>query len=145
MRSKASHPGPHYSCVPVLPGEDRFGPSALETSAAFAEARCQFVISRSRTRNVVASGLPAPKSKTGEEAATPGQPVALSRVSGCFPFGNSLRVSPLPSGSAAIIRQAQELSRFAEPTFHQIVAPGNPKRRPRCAEPVEDWTSLWKP
>jgi hypothetical protein len=54
------------------------------------------------------------------------------------------RESPVAAGSAAIIRQAQELSRFAEPTFSQIVAPRNTKEFNPCAEAVDDETSLWK-
>jgi hypothetical protein len=54
------------------------------------------------------------------------------------------RESPAAAGSAAIIRQAQELSRFAEPTLRQIVSTRNTKNLPRCAEAVEDVTSLWK-
>jgi hypothetical protein len=54
------------------------------------------------------------------------------------------RESPAAAGSAAIIRQAQELSRFAEPTVSQIVRSRNTKEFRRCAEPVEDETSLWK-
>lgn len=79
----------------------------------------------------------------GEEAAMPGQPVALARVSGCPPAIHP-RESPAAAGSAAIIRQAQETSRFAEPTLCQIVAPRNTKTSRPCAEPVDDVTSLWK-
>ena len=73
----------------------------------------------------------------------PGQPVALARVSECPPAIHP-RESPAAAGSAAIIRQAQESSRFAEPTLSQIVAPRNTKELCRCAEAVEDETSLWK-
>jgi hypothetical protein len=68
---------------------DRFGPTALAlsqaTSAAFAKASCPFAISRSRTgKPAVASGSSCSRSKSneqvGEEAAMPGQPVALARV-----------------------------------------------------------------
>ncbi len=68
---------------------DRFGPIALPlsraTSATFAKASCPFVISRSRTgKPAVASGPSCFRSKSneqvGEEAAMPGQPVALARV-----------------------------------------------------------------
>jgi len=55
------------------------------------------------------------------------------------------RESPTAAGSAAIIRQAQELSRFAELTLRQILAPRNTKNLRRCAEAVEDASSLWKP
>ena len=98
----------------------------------------------------VASGPdPAPCFKEqrarGEEAATPGQPVALARVFWSVRRRFTLENRRLAAGSAAIIRQAQELSRFADPTLRQIVAPRNTKNWPRCAEAVEDASSLWKP
>src|SRR5579864_3185283 len=80
----------------------------------------------------------------GEEAATPGQPVALARVSLGAPPVIHPRESPAAAGSAAIIRQAQELSRFAPNTLSQIVAPRNTKTLHSCAEAVEDDISLWK-
>jgi len=99
-------------------------------SAAFAEAVCRFVISRSRTRNRCGwpAALPAPKStERGEKAATPGQPAALARGLDVSP-GNSLsritgcrwlrRIHPAKSG----------LSRFAAPTLCQIVAPSQYKK-----------------
>ena len=55
------------------------------------------------------------------------------------------RESPVAAGSAAIIRQAQELSRFAEPTLSHFVAPRNRKNFSPCAETVDDVSSLWKP
>jgi hypothetical protein len=54
------------------------------------------------------------------------------------------RESPAAAVSAAIIRRAQERSRFAEPTLSQIVAPRNTKKFRSCAEAVEDVTCLWK-
>jgi hypothetical protein len=54
------------------------------------------------------------------------------------------RESPAAAVSAAIIRRAQERSRFAEPTLSQIVAPRNTKKLHSCAEAVEDETCLWK-
>src|SRR5579864_3320400 len=80
----------------------------------------------------------------GEEAATPGQPVALARVSLGAPPVIHPRESPAAAGSAAIIRQAQELSRFAPNTLSQIVAPRKTKTFDRCAETVDDDISLWK-
>jgi hypothetical protein len=85
----------------------------------------------------------APKSQTGKEAATPGQPVALSAFLEVFPTATLFRESPVATGSTVIIRQAQELSRFAEYTFRQIAAPRNTKTFRLCAEPVDDETSLW--
>ena len=102
-----------------------------KASAAFAEARCRFVILRSRICNRYGGQrpFPAPKSRIGEEAATPGQPVALAHVFWKFPPAIHPRESPAAAGSAAIIRQAQELSRFAASTLSQIVAHRNTKTR----------------
>jgi len=86
---------------------------------------------------------PAPKSKGGggrNARAT------SSRFRAQFwsPPAIHPRESPAAASSSAIIQQAQELSRFAEPTFIQIVAPRNTKTCSPCAETVEDETSLWK-
>jgi hypothetical protein len=79
---------------------DRFSPTALplplsrtrsKRSAAFAETSCQPAILRSRTCNRCGGQRPCScsgfllqraesKERVGEEAATPGQPVALARV-----------------------------------------------------------------
>ena len=69
---------------------DCFSPTAPESSAALAKASCRFVTSRSRIYNhtVGPRPSPAPRSRMGEEAATPGQPVALARVL-WIPPGNS--------------------------------------------------------
>ena len=132
---------------------DRFGPTALPlsraTSATFAKASCPFAISRLRTgKPAVASGPSCSRSKSneqvGEEAAMPGQPVALARVFWNVPRRFTLENHQAAAGSAAIIRQAQETSRFAEPTLRQIVAPRNTKNFPPCAETVDVETSLWK-
>lgn len=98
----------------------------------------------STTATVGQRPCPAPKSRMGEEAATPGQPVALTRVFPGFPPAIHPRESPAAAGSAAIIRQGQELSRFAELTFRQFVLPRNTKNLCCCAETVEDESSLWK-
>lgn len=74
----------------------------------------------------------------------PGQPVALARVSGSFPPVIRFRVSPAATGSAAIIQPDQELSRFAGPTLVHFVVTRNTKIHPRCAETVDDVSSLWK-
>ncbi len=132
---------------------DRFGPTALPlsraTSATFAKARCPFAISRSRTgKPAVASGPSCSCSKSneqvGEEAAMPGQPVALARVFWNVPRRFTLENHQAAAGSAAIIRQAQETSRFAEPTLRHFVASRNTKNFRPCAETVDDVTSLWK-
>jgi hypothetical protein len=74
----------------------------------------------------------------------PGQPVALARVVWNVPQRFTLENHQAAAGSAAIIRQAQETSRFAGPTFRQIVAPRNTKNSAPCEEAVDDVTSLWK-
>jgi hypothetical protein len=80
----------------------------------------------------------------GEEAATPGQPVALARALWVRPPAIHPREPPAAAGFAAIIRQAQELSRFASNTLSQIVARRKTKNLHRCAEAVDDDISLWK-
>jgi len=80
----------------------------------------------------------------GEEAATPGLPVALRAFLEVFPSAIHFRELPAATGSAAIIRQDQERSRFAESTVIQFGAPGNRKFCRNCAKPVDDETSLWK-
>ena len=128
------------------------GGGAMTASANSARKECRFRRSQLPIRHLAIThpqplrwpaARPAPRSKEGEKAATPGQPVALARVSGSIPPAIRFRKSPAATGSAAIIRQAQEFSRFAEPTFVQIAAPRNTKERPHCAEPVDDETSLW--
>jgi len=76
----------------------------------------------------VASGPSCSEEQVEEEAA---MPKATSRRLRAFlecPPAIHPRESPAAAGSAAIIRQAQELSRFAEPTLRQIVSPRNTKR-----------------
>ncbi len=164
-------PRPHCSWIPALPchrmaADDRLSPTALSlfrtTSAAFAKASCPFMILRQpilRSKDLaitnlqllrLASGpvpLPAPKSQKRDWGRRPQRPGNQSR-SRAFSGGPPAihpRESPAAAGSAAIIRQAQELSRFAEPTLIHFVAPRNTKNFHPCAETVDDRTSLWKP
>ena len=65
------------------------------------------------------------------------------RVSGCVSPGNSRRNCHPLASSAAIIRPAQECSRFAELTFRHLVVRGNTKNVLPCEEAVEDVSSLW--
>ena len=74
----------------------------------------------------------------------PGQPVALARVVWNVPQRFTLENHQAAAGSAAIIRQAQETSRFAEPTLSHFVAPRNTKTLPPCEETVDVVSSLWK-
>jgi hypothetical protein len=112
----------------------------------YAEASDRFVLLRSRIRDCYGgpATLPAPKSKIGGGGRNArGNQFALTRVFWKYPPAIPFRESPAATGSAAIIRQAQERSRFAEDTFLQFVAAGNIKRRGACAETVEEETSLW--
>ena len=133
---------------------DRFGPTALLLSRA-TSAACAKRVAHSQSRDHELASLRWPTvrpnslllratSRWGEEAAMPGQPVALARVVWNVPRRFTLENHRAAAGSAAIIRQAQETSRFAGPTFRQIVAPRNTKNSPPCAEAVDDVTSLWK-
>lgn len=83
------------------------------------------------------------KSKQGRRPQRPGNQSRFRAALDVFPFGNSLSRITAATGSAAIIRLSQELSRFAEPTLRQIVAPGKIKNLPPCEETVDDETSLW--
>jgi hypothetical protein len=118
--------------------------------AAFAKA-CRCPRSRDRVRQSSPASGPcpasAPKSSEagmGEEAATPGLPVALARVLD-FPPAIHPRESPAAAGSAAIIRQIQEPRFSLQPTLRHFVAPGNEKLSLVCAEAVDVRSSLWKP
>lgn len=150
MRPEASHLEPHRAWIPAFASSPRtrrndcLGPIALPKSATFAEAVCRRVVSRSRLRNRCGGQQPfllvARRGGGGRNAR------ATSRAhahAGCVP-GNSLsritgcrwlcRNHPAKSGT----------SRFAEPTLRHFVAPRNTKNFPRCAETVDDDTSLWK-
>ena len=113
------------------------------------------IISRSRSqinhpasqiRNRCGGQRPCPlrRAKQGEEAANARATSSRFRAFLECPPAIHPRESPAAAGSAAIIRRAQELSRFAEPTLIHFVAARNTKTFPRCAETVDDETSLWK-
>ena len=55
------------------------------------------------------------------------------------------RESPAPLALPQSFGKLRKLSRFAEPTLRQIVAPRNTKKSSPCEEPVDDVSSLWKP
>ena len=90
------------------------------------------------------AALPCLKSKAGEEAATPGQPVALSRVSGSFPLGDSLSRITAAARSPQSSGRARNHHVSLEPNLFQFVASRNIKENRHCEEAVEDETSLWK-
>lgn len=80
----------------------------------------------------------------GGRPQRPGLPVALCAFLEVFPSAIRFRELPAATGSAAIIQQDQERSRFAESTVVQFRVMGNKKFRRVCAEPVDDANSLWK-
>jgi hypothetical protein len=92
----------------------------------------------------VAGGLPASQSKKwGRRPQRPGNQFALSHLLEVFPSGNSLSRITGCRWPAAIIQQAQELSRFSAPTVVHFVLGGNTKRSVACEEAVDHNTSLW--
>jgi hypothetical protein len=101
---------------------------------------------RSQIRNGCGTpaALSAPKSGWGIEAATPGLPVALGAFLEVFPAAIRFRQLPPATGSAAIIQQNQERSRFAAITVNQSGSTGQQKTPAalcrtcgRCHFPVE--------
>jgi hypothetical protein len=91
-----------------------------------------------------ASGLPASQSKKwGRRPQRPGNQFALSHLLEVFPSGNSLSKITGCRWPAAIIQQAQELSRFSAPTVVHFARGGNTKSSVACEEAVDHNTSLW--
>ena len=163
----ASHPsrivlrGFLLAFVTAARWNDRFSPTALESECRICQSQLPIMISRSmisrskisrsitlssQIRNRCGGQRPCPlrRAKQGEEAANARAPSSRFRAFLECPPAIHPRESPAAAGSAAIIRRAQELSRFAEPTLIHFVAARNTKTFPRCAETVDDETSLWK-
>jgi hypothetical protein len=94
-----------------------------------------------------AAGWPAAfllrKARWGRRPQRPGNQFALSHFLEVFPSGNSLSRITGCRWPAAIIQQAQELSRFAAPTVVHLVLGGNIKSSVACEEAVDHNTSLW--
>ncbi len=117
-----------------------------QASAALAKADCRCAILQPRSATVCegpAALTCFEKQARGRRPQRPGNQ-SRTRVSGSFPPGNSLSRITGYHWLAAIIRLSQELSRFAEPTFDEVVAVRNTKNVWCCEETVEDETSLWK-
>ena len=81
----------------------------------------------------------------GEEAATPGRPVALARATGLSPGDFTLKKNRrIPLALPRFFSRFRN-SRFSLPhTLNQIVAPGNIKLLLVCAKAVDVSSSLWK-
>jgi hypothetical protein len=84
------------------------------------------------------------KAGGGRRPQRPGCQSRYARFWKFFPSAIRFRELPAATGSAAIIQQDQERSRFAELNVIQFGGMGNKKFRHVCAEPVDDQTSLWK-
>jgi hypothetical protein len=130
MRSRASHPGPHLSCVPDLPSSpqrrrhDRFSPTTPASGCC--TCRSQLPICYLAMANLQPCGGQRPVFCSEEQQGGGGRNARATsraeRVSGSFPPVTPSRESPVTASSAAFIRPSQELSRFAEHTFRQFVA-----------------------
>ena len=151
MRLRASHPKPHRSvdpCAALSPRRRRM----IASARLHPEGRAVFR-SQLPSRNLAITlpqpcDYPAAFQLRRAERGGGRNDRATSRTCARFwmfsPTANSFE-SAYAAGYAAIIRHAQELSRFAEPTVSQIVATRNKKAPRNCAEPVDDVSSLWKP
>ena len=152
MRSRASHPGPHLSCVPDLPlspqrrRHDRFNPTTPASGCC--TCRSQLPIRYLAMANLQPCGGQRPVFCSEEQQGGGGRKARATsraeRVSGSFPPVTPSRESPVTTSSAAFIRPSQELSRFAEHTLRQFVARRKSNSEPHCAETVDDESSLWK-
>jgi len=148
----ASHPGRIARGFLFLPwsplggGMTALARQPSQRSAAFAKASCRRVISRSPSRNRCGGQRSAPVRRTGvgggrNARATRPRSRALPE---CPPEIHP-RESPAAAGSAAIIQQAQERSRFRCGKLSTRPPPlRNRKTVPACAEVVDADTSLWK-
>jgi len=148
-------PRPHRSWFPDLPlsplgggmtasARQRSRPERA-TSAAFAEAGCRSARSRDRASATAATASdPFLFRRTvGEEAATPGQPVAL-----VAPLSGGLRRFTLenrrlPLAQPQSFGSFRNAHVFAGDTFHELALHGNRKTFSPCAETVDVETSLW--
>ena len=125
---------------------DGFSPTALDKERRFGEASCRFVFFKITDPQLLRwpAAFLLRKASRGRRPQCPGNQFALARSFLEVSPGNSLSRITGCHWPAAIIQQAQELSRFAGHTVMQILAPGNTKSMPSCEEIVEDVTSLWK-
>ena len=135
------------SCLAIVATracDDRFSATALEWSAAFTKANCRSFPCGGESTTAAVGHRPA-CSEEQNRGRRPQRLGSQPRSRACWiPPAIHPRESPAAAGSAAIIRQAQESSRFALNTLSHFVAPRKNKTSQRCAETVEDLTSLWK-
>lgn len=108
MRSEASHPGPHQTCVPApclrSPRKrchDCFSLTALERSAAFCRSQLPIRVLTITNPHLLRwpAAFPCFEKQGGEEAATPGQPArARAQFLEVFPPAIRFRESPAATG-----------------------------------------------
>jgi hypothetical protein len=124
---------------------DRFGPSTLRRASHLPKPSCRSATLRSRTCNCCGGQrpCPAPKSGKGEEAATPGQPVAHPR-SWSVPRRFTLENHRLPLALPQSLGKLRKHSRFrCTHSQPECRAPQYKKSAPlcrncgRCDFPVE--------
>jgi hypothetical protein len=98
---------------PLTRRDDASGPTALPRECHFCRSQPQFMISRPRTATAAGAGSPVPLvSGIGKEPQRPGNQARVrTRFPDCPPAIHP-RESPAAAGPAAIIRQAQKLSRL---------------------------------
>jgi hypothetical protein len=137
MRLRASHPKPHRSWIPALPWSPRerrhgcFSPTALENECRF----CQSSVVRSSPFDDESQPLrcpeayPAPKSKAGRRPQSRTTGRACGAFLEVFPATVPFRESPAPTGSAAIIRQAQDSHVSLHPLSASPFLPATQKLR----------------
>ena len=152
MRPRASHPGPHCSCVPDLPchrggGAMRLQPDSARPSECRSAkpSRRDAIVRRQLTTLRWPAAFLLLRRAEGGGGRRPGATSRASAFLDASPPALHSRESPVTAGSAAIIRPSQKLSRFAAHTLRHFVAPRNTKNTRRCAETVDVESSLWKP
>ena len=151
--ARASHPSRivRGSLSPAFPPLRGGEPTALvrqrsQVSATFTSTAAAPWFGESWLCNLCGGQQPNPlREREVEEAAMPGQPVRTharfrispgnspSRIASCHRRHRNRRSASVESSNV-----------FAEPTLREKVASRNRKTFARCAEAVDDTTSLWK-
>jgi hypothetical protein len=153
MRRQTSHLAPHRSWIsqPAFPPLRGGEPTVLvrqrpQVSATFTSTRCRKMI----LRITPLQPLWWPAAQPAHRAGSGGGRNARATVT----HSRAFRMSPgnSPSRIASCHRRhrnhrsasVESSNVFAEPTLREKVASRNRKTFPRCAEAVDERTSLWK-
>jgi len=151
MRSGASHPGPHHSCVPVPAlsprrrRHERYSQHLPRGALHMLKLGYRLAIVRSRISNrcgTNSSALPQEQGGGGGRNAR-----ATSRAVARFwkfPLGDSLSRITAAACSPQSSGRARNHHVSLEHNLFHFVASRNTKENWRCAETVEEQTSLWK-